>query len=163
VNDTHVTVVGNVVDAPRRNPVGDTYVTNFRIASNARRFDSDKQDYVTSGSFYADVECWGDLGGNVSRSIAKGHSVIVTGTLTTREWESEKGKGSTSRIRADAVGPNLRWGWAELKRAERDAPEDRGTPEQRSDEPVRGRDYEPDPHGMPPVDSGDGVAVPALR
>jgi single-strand DNA-binding protein len=157
VNDTHVTVVGTVVDSPRRNQVGDAYVTNFRIAANARRYDSASQDYVTAGSFYADVECWGDLGGNVSRSISKRQSVIVTGTLTTREWESENGRGSTSKIRAEAVGPNLRWGWAELKRAERPAPE------ANSDEPIRGRDYEPDPAALNETNSDDAVPEPALR
>jgi single-strand DNA-binding protein len=157
VNDTRVTVVGNVVDTPRRNPVGDGYVTNFRLASNARRYDSDKQDYVTSGSFYADIECWGELSGNVVRSIAKGHSVIVTGTLTTREWESEKGRGSTSRIRAEAVGPNLRFGWAELKRAERPVAEEK------DDELVRGRDYEGDDSALHESNSDDAMQAPALR
>jgi single-strand DNA-binding protein len=144
VNDTHITVVGTVVDSPRRNQVGDTYVTNFRLASNARRYDSATQGYVPAGSFYADVECWGELGGNVAHSISKGHSVVVTGTLTTREWETENGRGSTSKIRAEALGPNLRWCWAEVKRQERSASVADGgqtaSPEENRDL-VRGRDY----------------------
>jgi single-strand DNA-binding protein len=150
VNDTHVTVVGTVVNSPRRNQVGDTYVTNFRIGSNARRYDSAREGWATSGSFYADVECWGELGGNVVRSIAKGHAVVVTGTLTTREWETENGRGSTSRIRAEAVGPNLRWTWAEVKQQERATPSADGAPNGASspsvDQPgaglIRGRDYQ---------------------
>ena len=144
MNDTHITVVGNVVDSPRRNQVGDAYVTNFRIASNARRYDSARQEWAPAGSFFADVECWGDLGGNVSRSIAKGHSVVVTGNLTTREWENDNGKGSTSKIRAEAVGPNLRWNWADVHKQERAAPTAEEVPSglQTSEGLVRGRDYE---------------------
>ena len=39
MNDTTVTVVGNVVDAPRRNNTQNGAVTNFRLASTARRYD----------------------------------------------------------------------------------------------------------------------------
>jgi single-strand DNA-binding protein len=36
VNDTEVTVVGNVVDSPRRVRLENSAVTNFRMASTAR-------------------------------------------------------------------------------------------------------------------------------
>jgi single-strand DNA-binding protein len=116
VNDTFVTVVGNVVDSPRRVRLDSGSVTNFRMASTARRYDSKSQEFVDSGTFWVDVECWNDLGANVSSSVSKGDPVIVPGALTTHSWESENGKRSNPRIKAHAVGPNLARGSAEFKR-----------------------------------------------
>ena len=116
MNDTYVTVVGNVVDSPRRVRLESGSVTNFRMASTARRYDTRSQEFVDSGTLWVDVECWNDLGANVSSSISKGDPVIVEGALTTHSWESENGKRSAPRIKAFAVGPNLARGSAEFKR-----------------------------------------------
>jgi single-strand DNA-binding protein len=110
VNDTIVTVVGNVVDSPRRASLPTGTVTNFRMASTARRYDSRTEQFVDSGTFWVDVECWSDLASNVAASVSKGDPVIVHGTLTTHEWESEHGARSKPRIKASAVGPNLKKG-----------------------------------------------------
>jgi single-strand DNA-binding protein len=122
MNDTEVTVVGNVVDSPRRVRLENSAVTNFRMASTARRYDSVKQEFVDAGTFWVDVESWGELGGNVARSISKGDPVIVRGTLTTRSWESEAGRRSAPQVKASAVGPNLARGWSDFHRSSRPAP-----------------------------------------
>jgi single-strand DNA-binding protein len=122
VNDTEVTVVGNVVDSPRRVRLENNSVTNFRLASTARRYDPAKQEFVDSGTFWVDVESWGELGGNVARSVSKGDPVIVRGTLTTRSWESEHGRRSAPQIKAVAVGHNLQRGWTDFHRPNRAAP-----------------------------------------
>jgi single-strand DNA-binding protein len=116
VNDTFVTVVGNVVDSPRRVSLENGAVTNFRMASTARRYDGAKQEFVDAGTLWVDVECWNGLSGNVSASVSKGDPVIVQGVLTTHSWESENGRRSAPRIRAFAVGPNLARGTALFKR-----------------------------------------------
>lgn len=116
MNDTFVTVIGNVVDSPRRVRLDSGSVTNFRMASTARRYDTKSQEFVDSSTFWVDVECWNDLGANVSSSVSKGDPVIVQGALSTNSWESENGKRSAPRIRAFAVGPNLARGSAEFKR-----------------------------------------------
>nr|WP_239522337.1 single-stranded DNA-binding protein [Geodermatophilus sabuli] len=108
VNDTIVTVVGNVVDAPRRfRPESGSPVTNFRMASTSRRFDNRSQEFVDGATFWVDVECWNDLSGNVSGSVSKGDPVIVHGQLSTHSWETDSGRRSIPRIKASAVGPNL--------------------------------------------------------
>jgi single-strand DNA-binding protein len=116
MNDTVTTVVGNVVDSPRRVTLEHGAVTNFRMASTARRYDSATQEFVDSGTFWVDVECWNGLSSNVSASVSKGDPVIVHGALTTHSWESENGRRSTPRIKAFAVGPNLVRGTALFKR-----------------------------------------------
>lgn len=116
---TEITVIGNVVDSPRRVRLQNGSVTNFRMAATERRFDRERQEFVDGGTFWVDVECWGELGGNVSRTVSKGDPVIVVGTLTTRQWETESSRGSVSQIRAEAVGPNLARGVADFTRTPR--------------------------------------------
>ncbi|MCF6734496.1 single-stranded DNA-binding protein [Blastococcus sp. KM273129] len=116
MNDTYITVVGNVADDPRRKVTEKGAVTNFRMASTARRYDSGSGEYVDSGTFWIDVECWNGLSSNVAGSVSKGDPVIVQGTLTTHEWESDNGTRRKPQLRATAVGPNLAKGMAVFKR-----------------------------------------------
>jgi single-strand DNA-binding protein len=122
VNETHITVVGNVVDTPRRNRLTTGSVTNFRMASTARRFDGEAKDFVDSTTLWIDVACWGELGGNVAHSVSKGDPVIVQGTIATDSWETDAGRRSAAKIRATSVGLNLARGWAQFHRQARSAP-----------------------------------------
>ncbi|MCW2743013.1 MAG: single-strand binding protein [Blastococcus sp.] len=174
MNDTELTVVGNVVDSPRRVRLENGAVTNFRMASTARRYDSSKQEFVDAGTLWVDIEAWGELGGNVARSISKGDPVIVRGTLTTRSWESEHGRRSAPQIKANAVGPNLARGWADFHRPARpaQAPEpDAGTPPETTepslaDQELAGHlaaelateDYEGASQALYEVDSSDDLS-----
>jgi single-strand DNA-binding protein len=139
MNDTVITVVGNVVDSPRRVSLQNGAVTNFRMASTSRRFDAGRQEFVDGGTFWVDVECWNVLSGNVSASISKGDPVIVHGTLRTDSWETENGRRSTPRIRAFTVGPDLGRGTALFKRSQAARPatpdQEAGTTEQHAPTP----------------------------
>jgi single-strand DNA-binding protein len=156
VNDTIVTVVGNVVDSPRRVSLQNGAVTNFRMASTSRRYDVGSQQFVDAGTFWVDVECWNTLSSNVSASVSKGDPVIVHGVLTTHEWESDSGPRSKPRIKAFAVGPNLHKGRSMFTRdrssARNSEPVDASASESFGSEPEEfaasveelqaGRDYE---------------------
>ena len=163
MNDTHVTVVGNVVDSPRRVSLQNGTVTNFRLASTARRFDSQAQEFVDAGTFWVDVECWNDLSGNVSGSVSKGDPIIVQGTLTTHSWEGENGRRSTPRIRAVSVGHNLARGIGVFKRSRPARPAEAAPapPQPGDEELLRGRDYEDGPGTLHPVDTADLATEPA--
>lgn len=169
---TEITVIGNIVDSPRRVRLQHGSVTNFRMASTERRFDRETQAWVDGGTFWADVECWGDLGGHVSQSLSKGDPVVVVGTLTTRQWETETGRGSVSQIRAEAVGPNLARGVAEYRRSTRPAaaavepaPADveEGGERGELDELRAGEDYIADPAALHEVTLDDPLLEPALH
>ena len=121
MNGTGITVIGNVVNSPSRNRTQNGSVTNFRVAATERRFDSATQGWIDGSTFFVDVECWGELGGNVSQSISKGDPVVVVGAIRTHEWESEQGKRSRPQIRAEAVAPNLARGVADFRKAQRTA------------------------------------------
>ena len=116
MNDTLVTVVGNVVDSPRKVRVKNGSVTNFRVASTGRRFDGETQQWVDSTTFYVDVECWSDLSSHVAGSVSKGDPVVVLGAISTQEWETDAGRRSKPQIRAVAVGHNLARGIASFTR-----------------------------------------------
>ncbi|MCV2490910.1 single-stranded DNA-binding protein [Geodermatophilus sp. YIM 151500] len=184
MNDTVITVVGNVVDSPRRVRFDRGAVTNFRMASTARRYDAGSEQFIDSGTFWIDVECWNRLGGHVSASLSKGDPVIVHGTITTHSWETDSGRRNTPRIRAIAVGPDLSRSTAEVQRVRparpagasteevadavravedhppADAPEGAGLPDDVA-ELVRGRDYETDPGTLQSVETDDLPAQPA--
>jgi single-strand DNA-binding protein len=119
VNETSLHVVGNVVDVPRHNRTTNGSVTNFRLASTSRRWDDETKGFVDGAALFIDVACWGELGGNVVRSISKGDPVVVVGNLLTESWDSDAGRRSSNRIKATAVGLNLARGWSEFRRPAR--------------------------------------------
>ena len=121
MNATEITVIGNVVNSPARNRTQNGSVTNFRVAATERRFDSAKQEWGDGSTFFVDVECWGELGGNVAHSISKGDPVVVVGAIRTDEWESDQGRRSRPQIRAEAVAPNLARGVADFRKTQRTA------------------------------------------
>jgi single stranded DNA-binding protein len=164
-------VIGNVVTAPSRNrtPTGSS-VTNFRMAATERRFDSATQGWVDASTFFVDVECWGDLGGNVSHSVSKGDPVVVVGSIRTDEWESEQGHRSRPQIRAEAVGPNLARGVADFRKIQRTAagpeqpsPADEGASEERDDLPdaPTSEDYSAGSGSLYELDSENSSPEPA--
>jgi single-stranded DNA-binding protein len=174
MKETVVTVVGNVVAPPQRNRTANGSVTNFRLASTPQRYDRDSGGWVDKKPLYLDVECWGELGGNVAHSVSKGDPVIVFGELFTDEWESDQGRRSKVKLRAAAVGPDLTRGTADFRRSTRApaaAPGERGPaaagpPEDELDptaELLAGRDYEPDPTALYEANSDDTVPEPALH
>ncbi len=161
---TEITVIGNVVNSPSRNRTQNGSVTNFRVAATERRFDSATQDWVDGHSFFVDVECWGELGGNVSHSISKGDPVVVVGAIRTHEWDSEQGRRSRPQIKAEAVAPNLARGVADFRRTPRAAAaaSDESAPSADTsagrdelERLVEGRDYVGTDQTLNPVDSDE--------
>ena len=171
MNATEITVIGNVVNTPARNRTQNGSVTNFRVAATERRFDSAKQEWVDGSTFFVDVECWGELGGNVSHSISKGDPVVVVGAIRTDEWESDQGRRSRPQIRAEAVAPNLARGVADFRKTQRaaqtgsqetEAADSSATPSSDEfDDLVAGRDYAGADAALDDVNPADLPAEPA--
>jgi single-strand DNA-binding protein len=101
--DTHVTIVGNLVDDPevRYTPAG-AAVANLRVAVTSRVKDGDGwRDGETS--FYR-VTCWRALAENAAASLSKGDRVIVLGSLRQRSWETPEGdKRSVVEVRLTSL------------------------------------------------------------
>ncbi|CAM2820262.1 hypothetical protein BST27_25260 [Mycobacterium intermedium] len=105
--ETHLTVVGHIVNNPQRHRVGQQEVIRFRVASNSRRRTGDGT-WEPGNSLFITVNCWGRLVTGVGAALAKGAPVIVVGHVFTSEYEDRDGnKRSSTEMRALAVGPDL--------------------------------------------------------
>jgi len=105
--ETPLTVVGNIVNDPKRRRVGDQEVLKFRVASNSRRRGADGT-WEAGNSLFVTVNCWGRLVSGVGASLGKGSPVIVVGHVHTSEYEDRDGiRRSTLEMRATSVGPDL--------------------------------------------------------
>lgn len=121
MNDTYVTVVGNVVAEPRQivTTSGAQLVT-FRLASTSRRFDREAGQWRDGDTLYISVSCWRSLAENVASSIRKGEPLVVAGRLRTRSYVNSEGHNRTvTEIEAAAVGHNLSRGVARFQKARR--------------------------------------------
>lgn len=120
MNETSVTVVGNLVDDPRlRSTDAGVDVASFRVASTSRRYDRESRRWVDSASLFLSVSCWRTLAGNAVASLRKGDPVVVTGRLSTRTWEKDGQVRSSCELEAVAVGPDLARGTAVFRRSPR--------------------------------------------
>lgn len=121
MNDTVITVVGRIVNTPKRRQTEAGFsVTNFRLASTARRRDRSSQEWVDGDTLFLNVSCWRQLADNVARSVIKGDPVIVRGRVFTRHYELDGQKRQSYDMEADAVGADLTWGQVEFSRTRRD-------------------------------------------
>jgi single-strand DNA-binding protein len=115
--DTHVTITGNLTDAPelRFTPNGNP-VANFRLAVTARVKDGDTwRDGETS---FFRINVWRQLAEHVAESLSKGDRAVVIGRFKSRSWETPEGdKRSVVEVEADEVAPSLRWAIAKPERA----------------------------------------------
>ncbi|KUI38854.1 single-stranded DNA-binding protein [Mycobacterium sp. IS-1496] len=105
--ETPITVVGNIVNNPYRQRVGDQEVMRFRVASNSRRRTAEGA-WEPGNSLFVSVSCWGKLVTGVGASLGKGDAVIVVGQVYTSEYDDREGvRRSSVEVRATAVGPDL--------------------------------------------------------
>lgn len=127
MSDT-LTIVGKVATDPTQGRTGSgDPVTNFRLATTHRRFDSDTQTWVDASTNWYSVAAFRQLGEHAKASLRSGDSVIVTGRLKIRNWESNGKSGTSIDIDADAIGHDLRWGTSAYLRATRAANADGGS------------------------------------
>ncbi|PKQ25290.1 MAG: single-stranded DNA-binding protein [Actinobacteria bacterium HGW-Actinobacteria-4] len=118
MNDLTMTVNGWVATEPKQN-VGPTGVrlTSFRVASTARYFDREKNEWVDGRTEWFNVRVFRNPAITVGASIKKGQPVIVHGRFRTNEWESDTGTRVDLVIEATSVGHDLTRGTAKFTRA----------------------------------------------
>jgi single-strand DNA-binding protein len=112
MNDTTVTVIGNVATHPRvaESGAGPTRVS-FRLAATPRRLDRATGQWADGTTSWYTVTCWRVLAENVAASFHKGDPVVVTGRQRIREWTSEEGRaGIEVEIEATHAGHDLNRG-----------------------------------------------------
>lgn len=115
-----VTVVGVVATDVKHTVTAEGLgISQFRLASNHRRYDRATQAWVDGDTNWFQVTAFRQLAVNVGASFEKGQRVIVTGRLRVREWKSGEKSGRDVEILADALGHDLAWGTSRYTRTSR--------------------------------------------
>ncbi|WP_435969996.1 single-stranded DNA-binding protein [Streptomyces sp. Qhu_M48] len=137
MNDTTVTLVGNVATAVEYRDTATGGVARFRFAVTSRRWDREKALWSDGPTSFYTVSAWRSLGANLAASVSVGEPLLVHGRLRVREDERDGQRKTFVDVAALAVGHDLSRGTAAFRRAARSAP---------------GPDQERDP-------TGEGMAV----
>ena len=120
--ESRITITGNLTRDPQLR-IGKTRGEPFAalaVAVNNRRLDRDSGQWVTTGTSYFDVLCFGACGAHALRSLSKGDPVVVHGRFRLREWTSDTGPRVNATVDADAIGPDLTFGTASFSRGAAD-------------------------------------------
>lgn len=117
-----VQIIGTVGGDPelRFTPSGHA-VCSFSVAWTPRKRDSQTGEWSDGETSWFRCTAWRDLGENIAASITKGTRVVVTGTVTARDWEDRDGNKRTSiEIDVEDCAPSLRWAQAQIERTTRE-------------------------------------------
>ncbi|MEU6135446.1 single-stranded DNA-binding protein [Nocardioides sp. NPDC047086] len=117
MNDSIITLRGNVGADPVVRSVGEVSVANFRIACTPRKLNRSTGEWSDGVTQWFSVSAWRQLGENVGRSLRKGDPVVVQGRLTARSYVNKDGlEVSTFEVEANVVGHDLNRGMSSISR-----------------------------------------------
>jgi single-strand DNA-binding protein len=119
--ETTITIVGALCGAPelRFTPSG-VACANFTIASNPRRYDKQKNEWVQEDALFMRCTAWREMAESCAESLEKGTRVIATGNLRQRSYDAKDGtKHTVFEMDVQEIGPSLLWATAKVARAQR--------------------------------------------
>ncbi|MET9933109.1 MULTISPECIES: single-stranded DNA-binding protein [unclassified Streptomyces] len=119
MNDTTVTLVGNVATAVEYRETVTGGVARFRFAVTARRWDRERNLWSDGSTSFYTVSAWRSLGANLAASVSVGEPLVVHGRLRVREDERDGQRKTFVDVDALAVGHDLTRGTAAFRRAAR--------------------------------------------
>lgn len=111
-----ITIIGRLTgDAELRFTPNGAGVANFTVASNARFFDKQTNEWKNKPTTFWRCAAWNQgekqrLAENVVDALKKGDSVIVRGEIESREYTTKDGENrSVMEVRVETIGKDLRW------------------------------------------------------
>ncbi|MEU0399418.1 single-stranded DNA-binding protein [Streptomyces sp. NPDC006197] len=122
MNDTTVTLVGNVATAVEYRDTVAGGVARFRFAVTARRWDRERGLWSDGNTSFYTVSAWRSLGANLAASVSVGEPLVVHGRLKVREEERDGQRKTFVDVDAVAVGHDLSRGTAAFRRSARTEP-----------------------------------------
>jgi single-strand DNA-binding protein len=94
-------------------------VASVPLVFNKRKKNS-QGEWEDAGSMFVRGTAWDQLGENCAESLSKSDEVVVSGELSTREFERADGtKGQSVELNIWAIGPNLARATAKVNKASR--------------------------------------------
>jgi single-strand DNA-binding protein len=125
-----IPIVGNLTADPElRFTAAGAAACRFTVAHNPSHYDRDAGEWKDGEPTFFDCTAWRELAEHLADSLGSGDRVILVGNLRTRRWESD-GSGKTAagtkmsrqEIEVIAMGPELTFATAEVKKAARGDP-----------------------------------------
>ncbi|MFJ8308280.1 MULTISPECIES: single-stranded DNA-binding protein [unclassified Streptomyces] len=117
MNDTMVTLVGNVATQVEWRESAKGGAARFRLAVTARRFDREKQCWVDGATSFYTVWAARALGMNLTGSVSIGEPLVVHGRLKVRDEERKDGpRWFSADVDAVAVGHDMSRGTTAFRR-----------------------------------------------
>ncbi|HCB59140.1 MAG TPA: single-stranded DNA-binding protein [Arthrobacter bacterium] len=117
-----ICVIGNLTNDPelRFTPSGSA-VANFTIASTARTYNKQSNEWVDSETLFLRSSVWRETAENVAESLTKGMRVIAQGFLKSRSYEDTKTgeKKTVMEFEVQEIGPSLTFATAKVTRVQR--------------------------------------------
>ncbi|MER7044640.1 single-stranded DNA-binding protein [Streptomyces jumonjinensis] len=131
MNDTMVTVVGNVATQVEYRETATGGMARFRLAVTPRRWDRQRESWVDGPTGFYTVFAWRALAANLAGSVSVGDPLVVRGRLRVREEERDAHHGTADGggqrrtfvdIEAVTAGHDLARGTSAFRRMVRAAP-----------------------------------------
>ncbi|MFF8843017.1 single-stranded DNA-binding protein [Streptomyces sp. NPDC015127] len=122
MNDTMVTVVGNVATNVEYRETATGGMARFRFAVPSRRWDRQNGNWADGPTSFYTVFAWRSLAANLAGSVSVGEPLVVHGRLKVREEDGEGRRRTFVDIDATAAGHDLTRGTAAFRRVTRGEP-----------------------------------------
>lgn len=108
---TRMCIVGTVATVPYFSKSGDRVAfCSFRVASNDRVFDQERQQWVDTATNWFTVNAFRSLAEHARKSLSVGDRIVAYGRVRVNNWESKGKVGTSTELEVEALGPDLRWG-----------------------------------------------------
>lgn len=105
---TNITIVGRLgADPELRFSNSGMAIAKLRVVSSKRKKEGD--EWIDVDTTWWSVTAFKNLAENVTDHLVKGDSVVIAGSIKSREWEDVKTgeKRSIFEVTAEAIGKNL--------------------------------------------------------
>jgi single-strand DNA-binding protein len=120
VNDTLVTLQGNLGGPVRLRAAAGTMVASFRLACTPRLYQRASNSWTDGETQWFTVNAWRALADNCAASLRTGDAVFVSGRLSLHTWVNAEGvEQQTWEVTATAVGHDLNRGTTSFVRPAR--------------------------------------------
>lgn len=105
MNQTPISVIGNLTDDPKTSDVGGSTKVYFSVAAEHR---FQKNGEWQGEPSFIPVVAWRDLADQAAQVLSKGIRVIVTGRLDQRSYEKDGERKQVFEVVADDIAVSVR-------------------------------------------------------